>query len=308
MRSVEPFSISRVFNAPRKLVFQANTDIGHLAKWLSPAGFKNIFASGEIKVGSVYHYGIQGPDGSQMWGKQRYLELVPDERIVLIQSFSDKDGGVTRHPMAPTWPEEMLATTTFEDVGPGKCKVTVSWAPHNSDEAGNATFDGARDGMAQGFGGSFANLDAHLAATERQISNSRVVDAPRDLVWTALTDPKHVNAWWGPTGFKNVDVQQDVRVGGGWKFKMIGPDGTEYPNKSTYIELKAPERLVYDLGDWEKVHFRGAVTLDEVGVKTLVTLTAECASKEFRDGLLGYAIDGGKQTLAKLDAHLASMK
>ena len=50
------------------------------------------------------------------------------------------------------------------------------------------------------------------------------------------------------------------------------------------------------------------MTLDEVGVKTLVTLTAECASKEFRDGLLGYAIDGGKQTLAKLDAHLASMK
>ena len=308
MSNVQPYSISRVLNAPRALVFQASTDVGHLSKWLSPGGFKNIHANGEIKVGGIYHYGIQGPDGSQMWGKQRYLEIVPHEKIVLIQSFSDKDGGLTRHPFAPAWPLEMLATTTFEDAGPGKTKMTVTWAPHDSDEAGDAAFDGARSGMDQGFAGSFANLEAHLAATETQLSNSRVVDAPRELVWKAFTETEHVNAWWGPSGFKNVEVEQDIRVGGVWKFKMVAPDGKVYLNKSTYIEIKAPERLVYDLGDWDTVHFRASVTLAPIGKKTLVTLSVECPTRGARDGLLGYAIDGGKQTLAKLDEYLKTMK
>lgn len=51
-----------------------------------------------------------------MWGKQVFREIVPNERLTFIQSFSDKDGNNTRHPMSPTWPLEMLATTTFEDI------------------------------------------------------------------------------------------------------------------------------------------------------------------------------------------------
>ena len=307
MSTVRPFSVSRVFAAPRALVYQAATDVVHMARWMSPAGFKVIKADLDLRLGGSYHYGLQGPDGAEMWGKQVYREIVPPEKLVYVQSFSDRDGGLTRHPLAATWPLEMLATATFEDLGDGTTRLTISWVPYNSDEAGNATFDGARAGMETGFGGMFANLEAHLAATERQLINSRVVNAPRELVWKAFTDPRHVNAWWGPDGFENVDVEQDVRVGGVWKFTMVGPDGRKYPNKSTYVEILAPERLVYDHGDWESVHFRAVVTLEEVGAQTLVTLTLIGPSREFRDSLLGFAIEGGRQHLAKLDAYLATM-
>jgi uncharacterized protein YndB with AHSA1/START domain len=162
MPQAAPFSISRIFKAPRSLVYQAHTEPSHLARWLSPEGFKNIHTAMDFKVGGTYHYGLEGPDGLQMWGKQVYREIVPNEKLVFIQSFSDKAGGLTRHPMAATWPLQMLATTTFEDAGPGMTKLTITWQPYESDEAGNATFDGARAGMEQGFGGTFVKLESYL--------------------------------------------------------------------------------------------------------------------------------------------------
>lgn len=308
MPSIQPYSISRVLQAPRKLVFLANADVAHLARWTVPKGSTPLVGSGEVKAGSTYHYGSKSADGTETWGKATYREVTPFERIVHVQSFSDRSGATVPHPLAPTWPLQMLATTTFEELGPKQTKMTITWEPLDADEAALATFDGARKGMDQGWAGYFAELEAHFVATEKELFHSRLISAPRELVWQALTDPAQVNAWWGPDGFKNADVEQDVRVGGVWKFKMIGPDGTEYPNKSTYIELKAPERMVYDCGDFERVHFRGVVTLEELGPgKTLVTLGIVCATKEFRDGALGYAIEGGQQTLAKLDAHVAGM-
>lgn len=163
MNPIAPFTISRVVNAPRELVYRVHTEPAHLAKWLSPEGFGSIHAVMEFKVGGTYHYGLEGPDGAQMWGRQVFREIVPNEKLVCIQSFSDKEGGLGRHPMAATWPLEMFATTTFEDAGDGKTRITISWAPHNSDEAGHATFDNARAGMEQGFGGTFAKLESYLA-------------------------------------------------------------------------------------------------------------------------------------------------
>ena len=160
--TVAPFSISRVFHAPRDLVFKVHTDVSHLQKWMSPEGFKTIHASMDFSAGGTYHYGLEGPDGMQMWGKQVFREIVPNERLVFVQSFSDKDGGNTRHPMSPTWPLEMLATTSFEAIDGSKTKVTITWQPWNSDEAGNSTFDAARSGMEQGFGGTFTKLEAYL--------------------------------------------------------------------------------------------------------------------------------------------------
>lgn len=163
MSEIAPFTIARVFDAPRALVFAMNTDPRHLAKWLSPEGFHSIYVSMNFVVGGLYHYGLEGPNGLQMWGKQTFLEIVPPEKLVVIQSFSDREGGITRHPFAATWPLEMLATTIFEEAGEGKTRVTISWLPYQSDEAGRATFDGARAGMEQGFTGTFAKLEAYLA-------------------------------------------------------------------------------------------------------------------------------------------------
>lgn len=161
-QAAAPFSISRVFKAPRELVFKVQTEARHLEKWLSPEGFRTIHAAMDFRVGGSYHYGLEGPNGMQMWGKQVFREIVPNERLTYIQSFSDKDGGITRHPMSATWPLEMLATTVFESVDGDSTKVTITWQPWNSDDIGNSTFDAAHSGMEQGFGGTFAKLEAYL--------------------------------------------------------------------------------------------------------------------------------------------------
>ncbi len=162
---VEPFIISRVFRAPRALVYQVHTDPAHLSRWMGPAGATVVKLELDLRAGGECHYGYAAPGGEKTWGKQLYREVVPNEKLVFLQSFSDEQGAICRHPMAPTWPLQMLATTTFEDAGPGETNVTVTWQPYEAEAAALATFDGARAGMTQGFGGMFANLEAYLERT-----------------------------------------------------------------------------------------------------------------------------------------------
>ena len=160
--SVMPFIISREFHAQRALLWQVQTQAEHLQHWLSPAGFHTIHADMDFRVGGRYHYGIEGPNGLQMWGMQQFLEIELERRIVHLQSFSDKDGGLGRHPMAPTWPAYMHVTATYEDTANGGTMYTITWQPHESDAQGIATFDSAREGMDTGFAGTFAKLEAYL--------------------------------------------------------------------------------------------------------------------------------------------------
>lgn len=163
MNTVLPFVLTREFHAPRTLLWQVQTQAEHLQQWLSPEGFDCIHAEMDFRVGGRYHYGLSGPNGLQMWGLQQFLEILPERKIVHLQSFSTPKGGLSRHPMAPTWPAYMHVTTTYEDSGSGGTVYTISWAPHDSDSQGLATFDAAREGMKAGFGGTFAKLDAYLA-------------------------------------------------------------------------------------------------------------------------------------------------
>ena len=163
MLETEAFSISRDLKAPRALVYEVQTDAKHLANWLARKGSRPSTPPWISASAARYHYGLEGPDGMQMWGLQRFREIVPNEKIVLIQSFSDKDGGLARHPLSPEWPLEMLSTTTLEDIGPGMTRITISWRPYNSDEAGIRAFDAGRASMTGGFAGVFKKLEAYLA-------------------------------------------------------------------------------------------------------------------------------------------------
>ncbi|MFN7981971.1 MAG: SRPBCC family protein [Vicinamibacterales bacterium] len=271
MTQAAPFSISRVFAAPRSLVYEVHTKPEHLGRWLGPAGFETISCTLDFRVGGHYHYGLRGPQGMEMWGRQTYLEIVPGERLVYLQSFSTPDGSVARHPMSPTWPLEMHATVTFEDAAPGQTRVTVSWQPHNSDAEGNAAFDGARAGMTGGFTGTFARLDEYLATilpqgdvtddvvsepTATTLRFTRRLQAPRSLVWKAHTEADRLVKWWGPEGFTITIHDIDVKTGGVWRLTMHGPDGVNYPNRILYREVVEPSLLDYDHGDFERTLFR----------------------------------------------------
>jgi uncharacterized protein YndB with AHSA1/START domain len=157
------FVISRVFDAPRDLVWKAFTEADRMKQWWGPKGFTVIASKMDLRPGGTYHYGMKSPNGSPMWGKFVFREIVPPVRMVFISSFSDEAGGVTRHPMAPTWPLEMLSTFTFEEEPGGKTKVTICWSPHNATEEERMTFDAGQDSMRQGWGGTLDQLAAYLA-------------------------------------------------------------------------------------------------------------------------------------------------
>jgi len=159
----EDFVISRVFDAPRELVWKCFTDPEHLKQWWGPKGVIVTTAKMDLRPGGTFHYRMERDDGTEMWGKMVYREITPRDRIVFINSFSDAAGGTTHHPMAPTWPLEMLSIFTFEDVPGGKTKFTVRWSPHNATDEGQKTFDAGHDSMRQGWGGTLDKLAAHLA-------------------------------------------------------------------------------------------------------------------------------------------------
>lgn len=157
------FVISRDFDAPRELVFKMFSDIEHMKKWWGPKGFVIIDAKSDFRVGGTHHYGMRAPDGSEMWGKQVYREIISPNRIVLLNSFADREGNIVRHPMAPTWPLEMLSTFTFDDLGNGKTRFTIKWLPFNASDEESATFDQGHDSMKMGWTGTLDQLQAYLA-------------------------------------------------------------------------------------------------------------------------------------------------
>jgi uncharacterized protein YndB with AHSA1/START domain len=160
---IQPFVISRVFDAPRELVWKCFTDPERMKQWWGPKGVTVVHSKMDLRVGGTYHYAMKTPDGSVMWGRQVYREITPPERIVLINAFSDEAGGLTRHPLAPTWPIETFSVFTFEELPDGKTRFTVSWLPHNANAEEENTFDTSRDSMQKGWTGTMEQLEAYLA-------------------------------------------------------------------------------------------------------------------------------------------------
>ena len=151
----------------------------------------------------------------------------------------------------------------------------------------------------------------NLAA--RAIVITRVFDAPRELVWEAWTDPRHVVHWWGPNGFTTTIEKMDVRPGGVWKQVMHGPDGTDYPNKSVFTKVVKPERIVYSHGGGKKggpaAQFEATWTFEALCDKTKVTIHMLFPTASDRDKVVKEygAIEGGKQTLERLGEYLTKM-
>jgi len=159
--------------------------------------------------------------------------------------------------------------------------------------------------------------DPHLPS-DTEIVISRVLHAPRELVWEAWTNPEHVVNWWGPRGFTNTTKRHEFRVGGYWEHMMHGPDGTDYPNKAKFLEIVPLERITYLLGggsDLEADERRGATfratwTFEAVAPdRTLLTGRMVFPSKEARDRVVrDYgAVEGGKQTLERAAEYTAGL-
>lgn len=141
------------------------------------------------------------------------------------------------------------------------------------------------------------------STADREFVTSRVIDAPRERVFRAFSDPAHLARWWGPTGFTNTFHAFDLRPGGAWRFVMHGPDGVDYPNESVFVEVAAPERIVFEhLSDH---HFRMTITFAaQEGGRTLVGWRQVFDTAAERQRIARFVIEANEQNLDRLAAEV----
>ena len=287
-------TLTRVFDAPREVVFSLWTDPDHLKRWWGPDGMdaprvvSDPRPGGELTIDMVGH-------GMTQTMHAVYRDVVPPERLVVDASVPGPDG------------EPMLQPShnvTFVDLG-GRTEVTVEASASVSRPEGLAALDGMRAGWNQ----SLQCLDDALTgAIDRQIVLMRACPVPPEVVFPLWVTREHLERWWGPDGFSVEIDELDPRPGGRWRFTMRGPDGTDYPNHVTFVEVTPSARLVFTHGgpDDPGPTFTTMVTFDEFGSRTALFLRHVFATAEDRDLVEEryHAVDGGNQTLARLGALL----
>lgn len=147
------------------------------------------------------------------------------------------------------------------------------------------------------------------ATSDREIVIARVIDAPRELVFEAFTEVRHLSRWWGPDGFTTTTRAFEFRVGGVWDFVMRGPDGTDYPEWISWTEISAPERIALLHGESQDDPdaFSSVVTFTPDGAATRVEMRTVFPTKDLRDAAVEkyHAIEGGQQTLGNLAAFVS---
>jgi uncharacterized protein YndB with AHSA1/START domain len=145
------------------------------------------------------------------------------------------------------------------------------------------------------------------SVTNRELSVTRVLNAPRELVWKVWTDPEHIAKWWGPNGFTNTIDKMEVKPGGIWDFVMHGPDGMDYKNKSTFIEVIKPEKISFK---HVAPNFTATVTFTEQGNKTLLKWSMLFESAEELEKVIKvFKADSGlMQNIDKLELYLSKIK
>ncbi|MCD9025529.1 SRPBCC family protein [Cohnella silvisoli] len=147
--------------------------------------------------------------------------------------------------------------------------------------------------------------DSSTNANEKELVTTRIMNAPRDLVFKAWTTPECLAQWWGPKGFTNTFHEFDLRPGGNWQFIMHGPNGVDYPNKSVFTEIVKPERIVFQHLSGHQ--FQVTATFEDLDGKCRLTFrmlfetVAECEKTKT------YAVEANEQNFDRLEALLARL-
>jgi uncharacterized protein YndB with AHSA1/START domain len=152
---------------------------------------------------------------------------------------------------------------------------------------------------------------AQSATADREIVISQVIRAPREVVFAAFTEVRHLSQWWGPDGFTTTTRAFEFRVGGVWDFVMHGPDGTDYQEWITWREIVPPERIALLHGEFrgDPNAFESVLTFASDGTTTQIEMRTVFPTKELRDEAVEkyHAIEGGQQTLSNLAAYVAEI-
>lgn len=279
MESVETrqIVISRVFAAPREMVWNAWADPWQIGQWWGPKGFRSTITEMDLRAGGVWRLVMHGPDGTDYPNEMQFVEIVPKERVV-FRTMCGKVGAKV---------ESFETMMLFEDEGAGTLLTvqmtfaTAAERDHNvrtygSIEGGEQMFDRLRailEGKQAGAGVADADTDV-----KHGLCITRVFDAPRELVWRAWTDPEMAIQWSGPKPFPAFHVELGKKPGDRWRIGLRGlQPGTDIPVEiwqgGVLREADPPELLVYTSA-WEK---RADVGLKDDGDphETLITIRFE---------------------------------
>jgi uncharacterized protein YndB with AHSA1/START domain len=148
-------------------------------------------------------------------------------------------------------------------------------------------------------------LSAYEQPSDREVVFSRLITAPRELVWEAWTSPEHLHEWWGPTGFTTTTHEFAFVPSGHWRYVMHAPDGTDYPNRVVFREIDPPSRLVYE-NSWDHpdapLDFTVVVTFAAESAMTRLLLHMTFRDPAaFKAAVERYGVlPGGTQTLDRL--------
>src|SRR5579864_8820497 len=152
---------------------------------------------------------------------------------------------------------------------------------------------------------------AQSATANREIVISQVIRAPREVVFEAFTEVRHLSRCWGPDGFTTTTRAFEFRVGGVWDFFMHGPDGSDYQEWSTWTEIVPPERIVLLHGEFrgDPNAFESVWTFAPDGAATSIEMRTVFPTKELRDEVVEkyHAIEGGQQTLSNLAIYVTEI-
>ncbi len=240
---------SRVFDAPRELVFKAWTSPEHVVQWWGPRGFTTTTHEINVRSGGVWRFTMHGPDGTDYENRIDYDEVVEPERIVYAHRGEGDDKDVS-----------FQTTVTFADQG-GKTHLTMRALfpsaeerervvrEYHADEGGRETLDRLGEFLGSDAMNDDTMNDNVLNDTaqpqERDIVIVRVFAAPRELVFEAWTKPEHLVRWWAPKGCTTQVRRLDLRPGGSFHFCMRTPDGKNIWGLGIYRDIVVPERIVY---------------------------------------------------------------
>lgn len=223
--------LTRLYDAPLEAVWNAWTDPEQVAKWWGPRGFTLTTHSKDLRPGGAWRYTMHGPDGVDYPNVTQYYEVEKCSKLVY-----DHGGSDDRPPL-------FRVTVLFSEVeGRTKMEMTMACAmPEFAEQTrkfikkagGNATWD------------RLAEYLEEAASGKETFVINRVFDAPLELMFEMWTDPQHVARWLPPTGFEMRFLRADIRPGGSSFYSMTGPGDAKMYGRAEYVEVAAPDHLVY---------------------------------------------------------------
>lgn len=316
-------TLTRLIDAPREMVFKAWTDPKQLARWWGPHGFTTPVCELDARKGGALtiHMASDGtmmPDNVVFPLRGEVVEYDPPARFAYTNKILEDDNG--------DFGMEALTTVTFAEEG-GRTRLTVHEKVTKLEARAIEALRGFEVGMTQ----TLDKLETFVArgvarpkdrartnplhvetpAAEPTIVLTRTFDAPRALVWEAMTKAEHMARWWGPHGFLSNVTEFDARPGGKWRIVQIDPRGRHFVFHGEFTEVVAPERLVWTFGMEGLFDGRMAiddVTLTESDGKTYYRAVSRFPTIADRDGMVSSGMEwGANDSMERLDVLLIDL-